>query len=483
MFPPPRPRRRSTGAAACRDRRARHGRRADRARTRRGKRRGASRSTGGSPGTHPLQSFSGPAPGCALLRTVRGPHGHDRRAAPCNNCAGGTTPWGTVLSGEENFNGYFTTPTRVDLSARRPQALRPRRHKGDPCVSGWERVDPRFDLARHENEPNRFGWIVEVDPLDPHATPVKHTALGRFKHEGANIRRRRRPRRWPTWATTSGSTTCTSSSRRQLQPGDCSGCPPAQPDAAPRPAPCTSPGSPGTRRSRRSPGPGRCRRTAPSTAPASGSRWPATRGRSAGVDRRRVLVVTRLAADAVGATKMDRREDVEPQPAHRPGVRGAAPTTPTAARRGKAAVDEPNPRNATGRPRPRDHRGGQRRGRDHVRLEHPAGLRRPGTNPSTYFAGFPADQVCPISCPDNVTFDRPATCGRDRRRRARLGDGLFRVAAGGPRARARPAVPHVLDRGREGGTVVPDDDGLVAAHTPARGAWVNPYKPRGPQLA
>jgi secreted PhoX family phosphatase len=101
-----------------------------------------------------------------------------------NNCSHGVTPWGTYLACEENWNGYFGTtdpnwrPTAAD-----------QRYGVDAAGAGyrWFTVDPRFDLAVNPNEPNRFGWPVEIDPTRPQSTPVKRTALGRFKHEGATI--------------------------------------------------------------------------------------------------------------------------------------------------------------------------------------------------------------------------------------------------------------------------------------------------------
>ena len=122
-------------------------------------------------------ALSGPAAGHRLMRTEADPAGRTVLGTIAN-CAAGSTPWGTYLSGEENWAGYFDAGDVLDEHQRRWE-LRARGH------SNWAAFDPRFDAARHPNEPNRFGWIVEVDPFDPKAVPRKRTALGRAAHEGA----------------------------------------------------------------------------------------------------------------------------------------------------------------------------------------------------------------------------------------------------------------------------------------------------------
>jgi secreted PhoX family phosphatase len=126
--------------------------------------------------------FSGPVAGHELLKTPKG----NPALGTVNNCANGETPWGTYLTCEENFNGYFgaTDPNwvRTDEQAR----------YGFSNVGfgyGWHEFDERFDLSNPEykNEEHRFGWVVEIDPNDGTQTPVKRTALGRFKHEGAEL--------------------------------------------------------------------------------------------------------------------------------------------------------------------------------------------------------------------------------------------------------------------------------------------------------
>jgi secreted PhoX family phosphatase len=135
------------------------------------------RITGNTPCT-----ISGPAAGHDLMKTGADATGRNVLGT-LNNCAHGYTPWGTYLTCEENFNGYFGangsfTPTDHE-----------RRYGVSAGGFGyrWHVADPRFDLNApgNRNEPNRFGWVVEIDPWNPTSTPIKRTALGRFKHEGA----------------------------------------------------------------------------------------------------------------------------------------------------------------------------------------------------------------------------------------------------------------------------------------------------------
>ena len=123
--------------------------------------------------------FDGPAAAHRLLQTAADPQGVTVLGT-LNNCAHGYTPWGTYLTCEENFNGYF-----VNASGSTPP-LQKRYGINDKGFGyRWHEHDERFDAAKHANESNRFGWVVEIDPFDPTSVPVKHTALGRFKHEGA----------------------------------------------------------------------------------------------------------------------------------------------------------------------------------------------------------------------------------------------------------------------------------------------------------
>jgi secreted PhoX family phosphatase len=125
--------------------------------------------------------ITGPAAGHALMKTKADPNGTTVKGM-LNNCAGGITPWGTWLSCEENFNFYFWGKEAV---AAHPEHKALERYGAPADVYPWGRVDSRFDIAQEPNECHRFGWVVEIDPFDPNSVPKKRTAMGRFKHEGA----------------------------------------------------------------------------------------------------------------------------------------------------------------------------------------------------------------------------------------------------------------------------------------------------------
>ncbi len=146
-------------------------------------------------------ALTGPAAGHARMKTSADPSGK-RVIGTVNNCAGGITPWGTYLLAEENFHGYFwgdlgRHPVEDPQDSNELESNEPVKFMDHPervnygrfGVPGnryaWGRFHKRFHINAEPNEANRFGWIVEVDPLDPGSTSVKRTALGRFKHEGA----------------------------------------------------------------------------------------------------------------------------------------------------------------------------------------------------------------------------------------------------------------------------------------------------------
>ena len=155
----------------------------------------------------PLTPFelSGPVRGNALVKTKYSTTGTSARGT-INNCGSGYTPWGTYLSGEENWNGYFTRSATDNAARGNDKSVtslnRYGKAQGSASRHGWETsgADDRFarwDISKlgastdgtddYRNELNTFGYVVEVDPYDKAATLKKRTALGRYAHESADF--------------------------------------------------------------------------------------------------------------------------------------------------------------------------------------------------------------------------------------------------------------------------------------------------------
>ncbi|GHJ10638.1 hypothetical protein TPA0907_50050 [Micromonospora humidisoli] len=377
--------------------------------------------------------LTGPAAGSAWLRTAADPKGRTV-VGTLNNCAGGVTPWGTVLSGEENFNQYF-----VGADAA-PAELKPKFDRYGITTTArypsgsrkWERADERFDLAKNPNEAHRFGWIVEIDPFDPESRPRKHTALGRFKHEGANVIVARDKRvvaymgdderfdylykfvsdkkfmPGDSWVARKNNLTLLESGTlyvaqfNQTSAAEIDGSGKLPADGAFN-------------------GTGRWIRLV------SGNRSFVD-----GMTAADVLTFTRLAGDKVGATKMDRPEDVEPS-LLTGKVYVALTNNSDRGKAGKPAADEINPRNLNKHGQILElveDRGDNTAESFTWSLPIVAG---DPADPSTYFAGYDKTKVSPISCPDNVAFDATGNLWISTDGNA-LGsnDGLFATAVEGP---------------------------------------------------
>lgn len=127
-------------------------------------------------------AIEGPVAGHAWMKTAADPTG-TRVRGTIYNCGGGVTPWGTVLTCEEGASDTFGgDPTKVAAAA----VLERYGFDGSDYY-GRARFDDRFNFDKEPNEANRFDWVVEIDPYDPQALPVKRTALGRMSHEAATV--------------------------------------------------------------------------------------------------------------------------------------------------------------------------------------------------------------------------------------------------------------------------------------------------------
>jgi uncharacterized protein len=375
--------------------------------------------------------ITGPAAGDAMLKVSYDQTGTLVRGM-FNNCGGGTTPWGTVLTCEENFNQYFANRAGLPDSDPR-KALHAEYGIGSSVAGlpahrserGWEIYHNRFDLTKEPNEPFRFGWVVEIDPYDPHFLPKKRTALGRIKHEAAT-------------------TVVAPDGRVVVYTGD--------DERFEYMYKFVSAGK--YNRAHRAANFGLLDQgtlyAAKFNDDGTGQWLPLVFGQGSLVppdfnSQAEVLIKTRFAADTVGATKMDRPEDIETNPVN--GKLYCAMTNNTNRNTGtNPATDAANPRTAN------------RHG--HIielteSNDNPASLAftweifllcgDPGLQPvdspvptlgaeATYFGGFDHSQVSALSSPDNITFDRrgnlwiatdgqPTTFG--------MNDGIFAVPVEG----------------------------------------------------
>ncbi len=379
-----------------------------------------------------LFRLDGPAAGDERLRTTADPEGRWVRGT-LNNCSGGTTPWGTVLSGEENFNQYFDASNGLDERYAEEYA----RYGITGTGRGWSEVDPRFDLSVDPHEAHRFGWIVELDPMDPRSTPVKHTMLGRFKHEGANIViaasgqavaylgddergdylykfvSRKKYRAKQTRANLRHNKALLSEGTLYVARLTGDGTEDGRHDGTGEWIPLTS----------------------------------HTTSYVPGMSVADVLLFTRLAADKVSPTRMDRPEDVEPNLVN--GKVYAALTNNSNRGTPGLPVDEANPVGSSmvrsSLDAPLTPATGNRNG--YVLEMTPSGADHAGTRftwdlllvcgdpaaAETWFGGFDKAEVSPISCPDNLAFDTDGNLWISTDGNA-LGsnDGIFRVPVSGP---------------------------------------------------
>ena len=380
-------------------------------------------------------TLTGPGAGTEFVKTPADPTGRTV-AGTFANCAGGVTPWGTVLSGEENFNSYFgaaegaPAPNPADAKRLKRYGV-----KLEPSELKWEDFDPRFDVAKTPNEANRFGYVVEVNPWDPTSAPVKHSAMGRLKHEGANI-----------YVTDDGTVVAYTGdderfdymykfvSSKKVQPG-------ITPEAMAHNMTLLDEGTLYVAKLSSDIPAGEL--DGSGKLPASGSfagtgTWipllrsgPNGQAESlvAGISAQEAAVFTRFAADTAGATKMDRPEDFEANP--KTGkVYVALTNNDDRGAPEKSGPDAANPRI--------DNKSGQVLELDdeHAGTSFTWNLLLVCGDPAaadTYYGGFDKTKVSPISCPDNLAFDSHGNLWISTDGNALdSNDGLFAVALDGP---------------------------------------------------
>lgn len=323
---------------------------------------------------------SGAMAGSEWLRTNADPTG-TVIFGTLNNCAAGKTPWGTVMSAEENFNQYFANAASVENEVVKTM------HLGFGVSSAqstrkWERYYDRFDTLKEPKEPFRFGWVVEIDPYDPNWKPIKRTNLGRFKHEAAT-----------STVAKGGQVVFYSGDDERFQ----------------RVYKYVTEGSynPNNRTANRDLMDAGVLYVATFNDDGKGVWTPLIYGQN-GLDESNgfanqtdILVNTRRAADVVGATKMDRPEDIEVNEVNKKVYIALTNNTNRTAEQ----VDAANPRasNTYGHVIELTETND-----DHAATTFEWNIFLLAGDPndeSTYFAGYDKSKVSIISCPDNVTFD------------------------------------------------------------------------------
>lgn len=397
-------------------------------------------------------TVDGPAAGHDLLKTKADPSGM-KVEGTLNNCSGGVTPWGTYLSGEENVDQYFGNVGKLKDEDTVKKLKRYSVKNEELSDRAWEKYYDRFDVSKEPNEPNRFFWLVEIDPSDPNSTPVKHTALGRFKHEAGQI-----------YVTDDGTVVCYSGdderfeyiykfvSSRKVKEGDLKHNMGILSEGTLYVGKFNGNSESEIDGSGELPKDGRFDGDIEwlplMTANADGKHESHVDGMTA----EEVCIYTRIAGDKVGATRMDRPEDIEPSP--KTGKVYAALTNNKY--RGKASPDSSGKtqdnkaaKKTDGAGRPyedatevapiTENKNGLvlEMEDDHAGTKGKWNLLLVCGDPNeayTYFGGFDKESVSPISCPDNVAFDEYGNLWVSTDGNALdSNDGLFAVAVEGER--------------------------------------------------
>lgn len=405
-------------------------------------------------------AITGPAAGHALMKTTADPTG-TRVRGTLNNCGGGITPWGTLLTAEENFNQYFAHRSSMPTGTARTIHERYGLTAGF-SERGWEREELRFDLRVEPNEPFRFGWVVEIDPYDPTYVPRKRTALGRLKHEAATC-------------------TLTRDNRLAVYSGD--------DERFEHVYKFVSSDQVSQHRQRNGELLDRGTLYAARFNDDGTGQWLPLlpTGPLASWTMPEILINTRQAALLMGATRMDRPEDLQVNPVN--GKLYCAMTNNTnRTASGANGVNAANPRAAN--------RHGHvievtETGGDHASLTFRWEIFMLCGNPAvpadepTYFAGFDKTRVSAISSPDNITFDQRgnlwiATDGQINT--FNRNDGIFAVPVeGADRGFVRQFLSGVPGGECASLALTPDDTTLfVSIQHPAEGSTIDSPTHRWP---